>query len=90
LKAVARNRADIAGLLISPGAMAVNFYALRELLMILKIKTVEVHLAEMPDSKESYAQSVLREIALKRYLEPGLTAYKKGLQHFIKMNVKQQ
>ncbi|MDD5541516.1 MAG: type II 3-dehydroquinate dehydratase [Candidatus Neomarinimicrobiota bacterium] len=90
LKAIARNRSDIDGLLISPGALALNCQALRELLAILKIKTVEVHLTEMPGSEESFARSVLQEIAEERFLEPGLTAYQKGLQYFIKMNAKQQ
>ena len=84
LKAVARNRSDIAGLLISPGALAVNCHALRELLSILRIKTVEIHLTEMPDAQASFGQSVLRDIAAERFLEPGLTAYQKGLQYFIK------
>lgn len=88
LKTVARNRSDIDGLLISPGALALNCQALRELLAILKIKTVEVHLAEMPGSEESFTRSVLQEIAGARFLKPGLIAYQKGLQHFIKMDAK--
>jgi 3-dehydroquinate dehydratase len=83
LKAVARNRTEINGLLISPGALARSCFALREMLGILKIKTVEVHLAEMPDAILSYEQSVLREIAAKRFLETGLTAYHMGLQYLI-------
>lgn len=83
LKAVARNRSDIAGLLISPGALALNCPALRELLAILKIRTVEIHLKEMPGSKESFDQSLLREISEKRFLESGLTAFQNGLQYLI-------
>jgi 3-dehydroquinate dehydratase-2 len=83
LKAVARNRTDIAALLISPGALALNCPSLRELLAILKIKTVEVHLAEMPGSQESFSKSLLREVAEQRYLEPGLMAYQQGLQYLL-------
>jgi len=83
LKAVARNRFDIAGLLISPGAFARNCQALRELLAILKIRTVEVHLKEMPGSQDCFNESLLREMSEQRFLESGLTAYQKGLQYLI-------
>ncbi|HPC36201.1 MAG TPA: type II 3-dehydroquinate dehydratase [Candidatus Marinimicrobia bacterium] len=90
LKAVARNRFDIVGLIISPGALAFNCYTLHELLSILKIMTVEVHLSEMPDAKASFDQSALRDIAVARFLEPGLTAYQKGLQYFIETKAASQ
>ena len=83
LKAVARNRSDIAGLLISPGALAVNCHTPRTAFHS-ENQDVEVHLSEMPDAKASFGQSALRDIAAERFLEPGLTAYQKGLQYFIK------
>ncbi|MFH1214404.1 MAG: type II 3-dehydroquinate dehydratase [Candidatus Neomarinimicrobiota bacterium] len=83
LKAVARNRGDISGLLISPGALALNCQALQELLAIFKMPVAEVHLAEMPLSGESFARSALREIASKRILAPGLSAYQQGLNYLI-------
>lgn len=84
LKAVARNRSEIAGLLISPGALALTCYALKELLEILKIKTVEIYLTEMPGSDKCFTGSVLQKVTAGRFLEPGLNAYQKGLQYLIK------
>ena len=79
VKTVSRNRNEIAGLLINPCALVNTCYSLRELLSIIKIPTVEIHLSEFPFAKESFDNSVLKDIVLDRLIEPGTEAYVKGL-----------
>ena len=79
VKTVSRNRNEIAGLLINPCALANTCYSLRELLSIIKIPAVEIHLSEFPFAKESFDNSVLKDIVLDRLMEPGTDAYIKGL-----------
>lgn len=80
IKAIARSRREIAGLLIAPGALALNCPVLRELLSILNIPTVEVHLVEMPQSATVFQDSWLKSVAVKRILASGWEAYCQGLQ----------
>jgi 3-dehydroquinate dehydratase-2 len=82
LKTISRNRYQIEGLIIAPGAGARGLYALRELLSLLALPVVEVHLNEYPDAEDAYQHSVLGEISAKRILAPAETAFVEALQFF--------
>ncbi len=85
VKAVARTRQDTDGILIAPGAQALNCPVLAELLAILGLPVVEVHLSEMPQAAEVFKQSQLQLIAKDRVLAPGWDAYEKGFQALLSL-----
>lgn len=85
VKAIARSRKEIQGILISPGALALCCPALVELLEILKIPTVEIHLAEMPNASEVYQKSNLKNVVQERVIALGLEAYRQGFEALVKL-----
>ena len=87
-KAVARSRKEIAGILIAPGALALNCPVLVELLTILRLPVVEVHLNEMPQAAAVFEQSQLRSVAQARILAAGWSAYQQGWQALLQLILK--
>jgi len=80
VKTISRNRNEIQAVLINPGALANSCYILRELISIIGIPLVEIHMAEFPFSKESFENSILKDIADERIITAGKEAYLKGLE----------
>lgn len=85
VKTIARARQEIAGILIAPGALALNCPVLVELLAILGLPLVEVHLSEMPHATEVFQQSQLKLIAKERVLAAGGDAYEKGVKALLSL-----
>ena len=83
LKAISTHRNDMDGLLLSPGALSRSCFALRELLAIVSIPTVELHLMDLPFAAESFADSVLKDIIQQRFILPGPEAYPKALEQLV-------
>ncbi|MBN2280589.1 MAG: type II 3-dehydroquinate dehydratase [Candidatus Marinimicrobia bacterium] len=86
LKSVLANRNDMNGIILNLGGMGRGFYALQEMLAIIHKPVVEVVLSEFPFSKESYAESAIKDVAAKRVIEEGLRAYEEALDFFINKN----
>ncbi len=85
LKFISTNRNQVAGILLSIGAMSRNFYTLKELLQIIELPIAEIFLSEYPNAKESYQKSVLTEVASTRVLSEGINAYKTGLNDLVSL-----
>jgi 3-dehydroquinate dehydratase-2 len=83
LKTISRRRNEIAGIIISPGALSQTAYGLRELLAILRIPTIEVYVREFPFTEENFTQSVLKDIVKTRFLGNGAEPYLNGLNSFM-------
>jgi 3-dehydroquinate dehydratase-2 len=83
LKTISRNRNDVAGILINPGALAGSAHSLRELLAILKIPTIEICLQDFPFSAETFADSVLKDVVSERFIGFGAEPYLKGLNALV-------
>lgn len=84
VKAISRSRNDVNGVLINPGALACGCFALRELLAIVKIPTVEIHVAEFPYAQESFDLSAIKDAVQARFLRPGGELYATGLDALIR------
>lgn len=86
LKTVLTNRNNIDAIVMNLGGMARDFYALQEMLAIIQVPVVEIALSEFPLSKETFDHSAIREIAVHRIYDKGLTAYDKALSYLINKN----
>lgn len=84
LKAISRNRNEVSGILICPGALARSAAGLRELLGILKIPAVEVCIEEFPFSVETFEQSVLKDVVVARFMGSGAEPFLMGLNALLK------
>lgn len=84
LKTISRNRNQVSGVLICPGALARSAISLRELLGIVELPVVEVCLEEFPFSAETFEQSVLKDVVMARFLGSGAGPYLMGLNALLK------
>ncbi|PIS30510.1 MAG: hypothetical protein COT43_01635 [Candidatus Marinimicrobia bacterium CG08_land_8_20_14_0_20_45_22] len=80
VKTISRSRNEIQGVLVDPCALARTCFLLRELLAIVRIPTVEICPEEMPYSRESFDNSVLKDAVQARLIGPAISVYSEGLE----------
>jgi len=84
LKVISRNRNEVSGVLISPGALGQNAHSLRELLGILKKPVAEVYVEEFPFADEAFEKSILKDVVSNRFIGKGVEPYLLGLNSLLK------
>jgi 3-dehydroquinate dehydratase-2 len=71
------------GAVVSPGALSVNSYALRDAIAAVALPTFEVHLTE-PSRREAWRRtSVLKEVCAGQILGKGLDSYALALEALV-------
>lgn len=82
LRQIQRRRKTIDGIIFNPGALAKSCYTIKEIIEILEIPLIEIHIRDLPDSKDNYNSSILKSIAHKRLFNDTIPAYLKALKVF--------
>ncbi|MCF7886200.1 MAG: type II 3-dehydroquinate dehydratase [Candidatus Marinimicrobia bacterium] len=84
IRQIQRRRKSIDGILFNPGALAKSCYIIREIIEIIDKPLIEIHIEDLPGSKNNYKKSVLKPTATNRFYGSPIPTYVKGLKEMNK------
>jgi len=71
------------GIIINPGAFTHYSYAIRDAIMAVNIKTIEVHLSDINTREDFRKISVVRDVCINSFFGKGFESYKEALSFLV-------